>query len=467
MAGLHDICAIRSAFMVIMAVRKPIRAQARAASHPACPPPTTTTSKSETIVTIVCGQNPLKILLIGSGGREHALGWRLALSPSVTELHAAPGNPGLATIAHLHPAADYLALAEHLNVDLTVVGPEVPLVAGIVDQFRARNMPIVGPVAANARLEGSKVFAKRFMQDLGIPTARFEAVASQAEAEAALPHFRMPVVLKTDGLAAGKGVIIAHTQNEANSALETLPCPLVIEEFLAGEEVSFIALCDGVRAIPLEPSQDHKRVFDNDEGPNTGGMGAYSDAAILTAHQRSQILDTIVNPVVHATKFTGFLYAGLMLTPEGPSVLEFNVRMGDPETQPLMMRLRSDWGEALLAAATGTLREHHLAWTPDPATCVVLASNGYPGPYETGRPITGLDAVTGAQVFHAGTKSVGPDLLTAGGRVLGVTALGPDLSTSIRSAYDAIKHIHFEGMHYRKDIGRRGLQRYNEKGSGT
>ena len=409
----------------------------------------------------------MKILLIGSGGREHALGWRLSQSPSVTELYASPGNPGLATVAQIAPATDYLALAEHLNVDLTVVGPEAPLVAGIVDQFRSRNMPIVGPVADNARLEGSKVFAKRFMNDLGIPTARFQAVATTAEARAALPRFRLPVVLKTDGLAAGKGVVIASTQDEAIAALESLPCPMVIEEFLEGEEVSFIALCDGTRAVALEPSQDHKRVFDNDQGPNTGGMGAYSDSRILTPQQRSRILETIVNPVVRATRFTGFLYAGLMMTPAGPSVLEFNVRMGDPETQPLMMRLQSDWAEALMAAATGTLREDHLRWTPDPATCVVLASDGYPGSYETGRKIIGVDCVEDAQVFHAGTRSDGPDLLTAGGRVLGVTALGPDLATSIARAYAAAGRIHFQGMHYRKDIGRRGLKRYNEKGSGT
>jgi phosphoribosylamine--glycine ligase len=405
----------------------------------------------------------LKILLIGSGGREHALGWRLKLSPSVRELHAAPGNPGLAEIATLHSDSDYVQLARVIGVDLTVVGPEAPLVAGIVDRFRTEKMPIVGPVAVNARLEGSKVYSKQFMQRLGIPTARFEPVATPIEAAHALQRFRMPVVLKTDGLAAGKGVIIAHTRPEAAAALESLPCPLVIEEFLEGEEVSFIALCDGRTAVPLEPSQDHKRVFDHDEGPNTGGMGAYSDSRILTPAERGQILETIVSPVVHATKFTGFLYAGLMMTANGPSVLEFNVRMGDPETQPLMMRLESDWGEALMAAARGSLREEHLRWSSESAACIVLASRGYPGDYPTGHTITGIEAVQDAQVFQAGTKRLSSgDLVTAGGRVLGVTACGVDLRTSIDRAYRAVEHVRFEGMHYRKDIGYRGLRRYNE-----
>ncbi len=407
----------------------------------------------------------MKILLIGSGGREHALGWRLAQSPAVTRLFAAPGNPGLAAIAQLHAAGDFVDLADHLHVDLTVVGPEAPLVDAIVDQFRSRNMPIVGPVAANARLEGSKVHSKRFMQDHGIPTARFEAVATKTEAAAALVHFRMPVVLKTDGLAAGKGVIIAQSQAEAQAALDSLAYPVVIEEFLEGEEVSFIALCDGTRAVALEPSQDHKRAYDHDQGPNTGGMGAYSDPGILTPEQRGQIMERVILPVVRATNFTGFLYAGLMITSQGPSVLEFNVRMGDPETQPLMMRLECDWAEALMASATGTLRDNHLAWTPDAAACVVLASAGYPGSYRTGHRITGIGDVSDALVFHAGTKSVGSDIVTAGGRVLGVTARGSDLQTSLDRAYAAVSRIHFEGMHYRKDIGSRGLQRYNRRSS--
>ena len=404
----------------------------------------------------------MKILLIGSGGREHALGWRLKNSPSVQEVYAAPGNPGLGTVATLQSGQDYVELAREVGAELTVVGPEAPLVDGIVDRFRAEGMAIVGPTAANAQLEGSKVYSKGFMHRLGIPTARFATVLSKSGALAALKHFRFPVVLKTDGLAAGKGVIIAGTMSEAMAAIETLPSPLVIEEFLEGEEVSFIALCDGVRAVPLEPSQDHKRVFDNDEGPNTGGMGAYSDSLLLTGAERGRILETIINPVVHATGFTGFLYAGLMMTADGPSVLEFNVRMGDPETQPLMMRLEGDWGEALMAAAQGTLRPEHLQWSPEPAACVVLASQGYPGEYATGLKITGIDGVNNAEVFQAGTKhSLDGDLVTAGGRVLGVTARGANLKTALDNVYAAIGRIHFEGMHYRKDIGFRGLNRYN------
>jgi phosphoribosylamine--glycine ligase len=349
-----------------------------------------------------------------------------------------------------------------MEVDLTVVGPEAPLVAGVVDQFRDRGMPIVGPVAANAALEGSKVHSKRFMQKLGIPTARFRTVENVTKAREALAGFRFPVVLKTDGLAAGKGVVIAQDRLEADIALTTLPFPLVIEEFLEGEEVSFIVLCDGKRAVPLEPSQDHKRIYDNDQGPNTGGMGAYSDSLILTAMQRGVIMDTIIEPVVRTTNFTGFLYAGLMMTLDGPSVLEFNVRLGDPETQPLMMRLGSDWGEVLLAAANGALHDDRLDWSPEPATCIVMASGGYPGSFETGKKITGIESVSekDAVVFEAATKRVGDDLLTNGGRVLGVTAHGPDLQTSIDRAYSAVHQIHFEGAHYRRDIGVRGLRRY-------
>lgn len=348
-------------------------------------------------------------------------------------------------------------------MDLTVVGPEVPLVAGIVDQFRARGLAIVGPTAANAALEGSKIHSKRFMQELGIPTARFETIENAAQFPSA---FRYPLVLKTDGLAAGKGVVIAQNRAEVDAALMALPFPMVIEEFLEGEEVSFIVLCDGKRAVPLEPSQDHKRVFDGDCGPNTGGMGAYSDSLILSQKSRDQIMDRIIEPVIRATGYTGFLYAGLMMTANGPSVLEFNVRLGDPETQPLMMRLRSDWGEVLMGAAKGSLSVDSLDWSLDPATCVVLASGGYPGTFEAGRRITGYESVTGATVFHAGTKWDGNDLVTAGGRVLGVTAQGPDLQSSIDAAYAAVSQIHFDGMHYRKDIGYRGLRRYNSVGSG-
>lgn len=411
----------------------------------------------------------MKILVIGGGGREHALAWRLSRSASVTGLHAAPGNPGIAEIATCHAETDFLALAQALAVDLTVVGPEAPLVAGIVDRFRWHNMPIVGPDARNAALEGSKIHAKRFMQKLGVPTARFHTAGNSAEATDALRDFRYPVVLKTDGLAAGKGVIIAQSELEAHDALATLPFPLVIEEFLEGEEVSFIALCDGKRAIALEPSQDHKRVFDGDLGPNTGGMGAYSDSRILSAPERSLILETVILPVVRATQFTGFLYAGLMMTSRGPEVLEFNVRLGDPETQPLMMRISSDWGEALMAAAHGALRDDSISWSPEPAACIVMASEGYPGTFATGHVISGIRNVTGATVFHAGTKldPATGDLVTAGGRVLGVTAVGSDLRQSLERAYEATARIHFSGAHFRKDIGKRGLAAIQSGVAGT
>lgn len=388
----------------------------------------------------------MKVLVIGGGGREHALRWRLEKSPSVTKV--------------FRVESDYVQFVEHNAIDLTVVGPEAPLVAGVVDQFRARNLPIVGPTAENAALEGSKIHSKRFMEKLGVPTARFRTITNTAEALTALSEFRYPVVLKTDGLAAGKGVVIAQNRAEAEAAIASLPCPMVMEEFLEGEEVSFIVLCDGRRAVPLEPSQDHKRVFDNDQGPNTGGMGAYSDSRLLSPAQRRHIMDKIINPVVHATSYTGFLYAGLMMTPDGPSVLEFNVRLGDPETQPLMMRLESDWGEVLMSAARGALDCDQLDWTPDPATCIVMASGGYPGPFETGREITGIGSVKDAEVFEAATKQDGNRLLTNGGRVLGVTAKGPDLKTSLDRAYAAVRQIQFEGMHYRRDIGAKGLRRY-------
>jgi len=401
----------------------------------------------------------VKTLVIGGGGREHALAWRLRQSPSVTEVHCAAGNPGIATVATCHNTSDYVELAKSLGIDLTVVGPEVPLVAGVVDQFRAKGLAIVGPVAANASLEGSKIHSKRFMAKLGIPTAAFQTVENAAQIKR---NFRYPVVLKTDGLAAGKGVIIAQTEAEFDAAVASLPFPMVIEEFLEGEEVSFIVLCDGKRAVPLEPSQDHKRIFDNDQGPNTGGMGAYSDSKILPEAMRGHVLDTIIDPVVRTTGFTGFLYAGLMMTADGPSVLEFNVRLGDPETQPLMMRLTSDWGEALMAAARGSLTPDLLQWLPDPATCVVMASAGYPDTPRTGDRITGINSVQDAVVFQAGTKQAGSDLVTAGGRVLGVTAIGKDLAASMKTAYAAVNRIHFDGMQYRKDIGSKGLRRYNK-----
>ncbi len=375
-----------------------------------------------------------------------------------------PGNPGIARIGKC-VAGSPLEAAEAVGADLTVVGPEVPLVAGVVDEFRARGRKIVGPGRDAAQLEGSKIFAKNFFVQRKIPTAEYVTVANPAEARKSLDRFGFPVVLKADGLAAGKGVIIAQDRQQAETALTTLTGPLVIEEFLRGEEVSFIALCDGKSVVPLAPTQDHKAVFDGDKGPNTGGMGAYCDSAILTEAETRQVLDRVIYPTVEATRFTGFLYAGLMMTADGPRVLEFNVRLGDPETQPLMHRMATDLAPVLLAAAEGKLDSVKLEWHRGPSVCVVLASGGYPGDYQTGKFIRGIEAAeaTGAQVFHAGTRQGASGLETAGGRVLGVTAGGADLASAIDAAYAGVRAIHFEGMHYRTDIGRKGLERYNGK----
>lgn len=401
----------------------------------------------------------MKILVIGSGGREHALAWRLSRE---AQIFAAPGNPGIARIGTCIPGSDYLAIAESVGADLTVVGPEVPLVAGVVDVFRAAGRAVVGPAQAAAQLEGSKVFAKKFFACHNIPTAEFVTAADAAEARKAMDRFGFPVVLKADGLAAGKGVVVAGDRAEAEAALATLKPPLVVEECLVGEEVSYIALCDGRNVVPLAPTQDHKAVFDGDQGPNTGGMGAYCDSRILTEAESRFVLDRVIRPTVDATGFTGFLYAGLMMTPAGPKVLEFNVRMGDPETQPLMVRLKSDFAQVLMAAARGELAGASLDWEPGPSVCVVLASGGYPGSYPTGKAIHGIEdaEATGATVFHAGTRQGERGLETAGGRVLGVTASGADLPRAIERAYAAVGRIHFEGMHYRTDIGRKGLKRW-------
>jgi phosphoribosylamine---glycine ligase len=405
----------------------------------------------------------MKILVIGGGGREHALAWKLAQSAGV-QVFAAPGNPGIAKVGTCLPALP-LDAASAIDADLTVVGPEAPLVAGIVDEFRARGLNIIGPVAAAARLEGSKIYAKHFLKQMQIPTAEFVTAENPVEARWAFDRFQFPVVLKADGLAAGKGVVIARDRGEAEAALKTLSGRLVIEEFLEGEEVSFIALCDGRSAVPLAATQDHKAAYDGDCGPNTGGMGAYSDSTILTEAEEREILGRVINPTVEATGFTGFLYAGLMMTATGPKVLEFNVRLGDPETQPLMHRMTTDFAVVLLAAARGELEGAKLAWRPGPSVCVVLASGGYPGVYETGKPIHGIEAAeaTGATVFHAGTRQGATTLETAGGRTLGVTASGPDLAAAIEQAYQGVRAIHFEGMHYRTDIGAKGLRRYNDR----
>ena len=421
----------------------------------------------------------MKLLILGSGGREHAIAWRLAQSPSVEKLYAAPGNPGIARVAEcLKPPEvtpeGYLALATQLEADLTVVGPEAPLVAGVVDRFRQAGRLIVGPAAAAARLEGSKIFAKEAMVRFGVPTAAYATVHDYPGALAALGRFNYPVVLKADGLAAGKGVIIAQNRREAEETAQGLlsgalvgsaGSQLVIEEFLEGEEVSFIALSDGRYILPLEPTQDHKAVFDGDKGPNTGGMGAYCDSRILTSAQTGEIIDRVMLPVIDGMRregqpFTGFLYAGLMMTAAGIKVLEFNVRLGDPETQALMHRLNCDLAPLLMAAAQGDLQTAKAAWNEAPSVCVVMASDGYPGTPRTGDAITGTEEAEAlrATVFHAGTRLAGSELVTSGGRVLGVTASGDDLAAAIQHTYAAVEKIGFEGMHYRRDIGRKGLK---------
>lgn len=412
----------------------------------------------------------MKVLIIGGGGREHALAWKLAQSPLISKIYASPGNPGIAELATcLKPPEDtagWVPLVQAHGIKLTIVGPEAPLVAGIVDQFRRRRLWIIGPTRAAAQLEGSKIFAKQFFKRAGIPCARSVQATSYAEALDALKQFGLPVVIKADGLAGGKGVIVATTLAEAKSAAESLGPNLVIEEFLEGEEVSFIGLSNGPILLPFAPCQDHKHAFDSDQGPNTGGMGAYCDTRMLTTAERGIIMDRIMMPTLRQMQnegypFTGFLYAGLMMTASGPKVLEFNVRLGDPETQALVYGFQGDFAELLSMAVTGTGGIRSRPWLK-PSVCVVLAAAGYPGAPRTGDPILGLGQAeqSGAKVFQAGTAKTDDRLVTNGGRVLGVTASGETLQSAIDAAYGAAAQIHFEGMHYRKDIGQKGLRRW-------
>jgi phosphoribosylamine--glycine ligase len=404
----------------------------------------------------------MKILIVGGGGREHALAWKLSKSPGVKAIIASPGNPGIASLGLCLPApkdvAGYADIAEAHRVDLTIAGPEAPLVAGIVDLFQARGLKIIGPAAAAARLEGSKIFAKEFFRRAGIPTA---------QSNNNINKFSFPVVIKADGLAAGKGVVIAQNRAEAEQAISRLGPDVVIEEFLEGEEVSFIGLSDGVSILPFAPTQDHKRVFDGDHGPNTGGMGAYCDARILSTDQGEEIMDRIMMPAIHqmrkeGTPFTGFLYAGLMMTADGPKVLEFNVRLGDPETQALLYSFESDLADLLI----GEVRAGVRARSGEPSVCVVMAAEGYPEKPRTGDRISGIEdaEATGATVFQAGTKREGDALVTSGGRVLGVTAGGATLPLAVSNAYRAVEKIHFDGMHYRRDIAQKGLRRWYTAG---
>ncbi len=419
----------------------------------------------------------MNVLVIGSGGREHALAWRLAQSPTVRNVYAAPGNPGIAQSATCLTGNDYIQLAESNGIDLTVVGPEAPLIDGIVDQFRQAGRSIFGPVQAAAQLEGSKIFSKNFFARHNIPTARFHTATNETEALKALEEYDAPVVLKADGLAAGKGVVIAQSMDEARATVKqfmngelagTAGQRLVIEEFLKGEEISFIALSDGNTLLPLLPSQDHKNIFENDQGPNTGGMGAYVDERLLTPESTENIMRTVMRPAIDGMRkegfpFTGFLYAGLMMTAKGPKTLEFNVRMGDPETQPILYRLRSDLAQVLNAGATGNLHTQTLEWSPDPAVAIVFAAAGYPGKPRTGDTISGIEKAEskGAKVFQAGTsRTAQGQLITNGGRVLAVTAGAKSLPEAIVSAYEAAAAINFSGMQFRKDIGQKGLQRW-------
>jgi phosphoribosylamine--glycine ligase len=418
----------------------------------------------------------MKILVIGGGGREHALVWKLKQSPRVEKIWCAPGNGGIAAEAECIAidAGDVpaiVALAEKIQPDLTVVGPELPLVNGLTDAFRRRNWAIVGPSQQAAQLEGSKIFSKEFLQRHGIPTAKMYGTYDSAQAAyAALRTVTWPVVIKADGLCAGKGVFLAPDFDAARNFIERVMEKnelgaggkrVLLEETLEGEELSFIILADGKSYAPLVPTRDHKRVFDGNQGPNTGGMGAYSTDELLPEQLRKTILSTIIDPTLQGLAsdcipYQGFLYIGLMLTKSGPKVLEFNCRLGDPETQAIVARMDFDLAEVLADVTAVRLNPSKLKWKAGASACVVLASAGYPGKFESGKPITGLTAaeqITGVKVLHAGTKRLGQAILTNGGRVLGVTSVGPNLEVAVNSAYAAASRIHFDGMHYRKDIG--------------
>jgi phosphoribosylamine--glycine ligase len=421
------------------------------------------------------------VLVIGGGGREHALVWKLKQSPHLGRLYCAPGNGGIAQLAELVPlAADDVeglaAFAAEQKVGLTIVGPELPLTLGLADRFAAENLRVFAPSAEAARLEGSKAFAKELMRDAGVPTAEFEVFDEPAAAHRHVDRVGAPIVVKADGLAAGKGVYVCEATGEAHAAIDEMMVErrfgaagerVVVEGMLRGEEASFLALTDGSAVLPLATSQDHKRVFDGDAGPNTGGMGAYSPAPVVTPAVERRVLEEVLLPTVGELRkrgivYRGVLYAGLMIDRGRPSVLEFNVRFGDPECQPLMLRLESDLIEVAEAVIDGRLSELHLAWDPRPAACVVVAAEGYPGSVRKGDAIEGLEAAArlpDTVVFHAGTRrdpSSGA-FATDGGRVLGVTAIGETIATAVGRAYSGVERIRFRGMHFRHDIGRRAL----------
>jgi phosphoribosylamine--glycine ligase len=421
------------------------------------------------------------VLLVGGGGREHALAWKLAQSPGLGRMVAAPGNPGIAAHARCVPIKDtaidqIVALAQQERPDLVVVGPETPLALGLADRLRAAGLAVFGGSAAAARLESSKAFAKDLMARHRIPTARFGTFRDAAAAGRYCRELGAPLVVKADGLAAGKGVVVCQSLEEADrSVAQCLEArafgdsglTVVIEEFLVGEEASFFALSDGTGVLPLVAAQDHKTVYDGDRGPNTGGMGAYSPAPVMDAGMQERVMREIVRPTIAAmaaegAPYTGVLFVGLMITREGPKVIEYNCRFGDPECQAILPRLEDDLLALLLATATGKGLPTALAFSPQSSVCVVMTSAGYPGAYETGRAITGVEAAAGlpgVNVFHAGTALAGGALVTAGGRVLGVQALGADVAAAIRTAYAAVERIRFDGAHYRRDIGHHALRR--------
>jgi phosphoribosylamine--glycine ligase len=418
----------------------------------------------------------MKILVIGGGGREHALVWKLRQSPHVEKIWCAPGNGGIAAEAECvaldaGDVAGLVALAEKLQPDLTIVGPELPLVNGLTDAFRRRNWAIIGPSQQAAQLEGSKIFSKEFLRRHNIPTARmYGAFDSPEEAYAALRSVTWPAVIKADGLCAGKGVFLASDFAAARDFIERVMVKnelgpggkrILLEETLEGEELSFIILTDGERYAPLVPTRDHKRAFDGNQGPNTGGMGAYTTDDLLPEELRKTVISSIVEPTLRGLAtdgipYQGFLYIGLMLTKSGPQVLEFNCRLGDPETQAIVARIDFDLAEVLGDVAAGRVQVWKLKWKPGASACVVLASGGYPGKFENGKRIEGLTAaeqVAGVKVLHAGTRLSEGKLITGGGRVLGVTAASPSLEDALATVYEAAARIRFEGMHYRKDIG--------------
>ena len=420
----------------------------------------------------------MNLLLLGSGGREHALAWKIAASPLVERLYCAPGNAGIAKeseLVTLDPAdhAAVISFCKTHRIELVVVGPEAPLCAGIVDDLAAAGIKAFGPSKAAAQLEGSKGFTKDLCRTNGIPTAAYQRFDAPEPAKAYVRARGAPIVVKADGLAAGKGVVVAQDVRQAEAAIEamfggefgTAGAQIVVEEFLQGEEASFFALCDGETAIPLASAQDHKRAYDGDQGPNTGGMGAYSPAPVMTAEQARRTMDEIVLPTVHAMKamgapYKGVLYAGLMITAEGPKLIEYNVRFGDPECQVLMLRLMSDLVPALLACCDGMLKSFDLRWYPDAALTVVMAAKGYPGSYGKGSVIEGLDEAAeteGVEIFHAGTIAQAGRLLANGGRVLDISAVGKTVAEAQQRAYAAVDHIRWPDGFCRRDIGYRAL----------